>query len=175
MQTKLKLKSAIAGKIQPIISSLFLLSKDDLHAIIHNVYDMCNMVDLVVLVSFGWLLVPAMGVVYDYSTKAHNGSKRSKGSDDDAKDDTKDKNDEDDIHIDHGQTLLKYQNSYLFLMAHHLSEMSRLALLVYAGDCIVMVFHTIGYKQHQWSLVSKVFPKILYTRRESHESVTNIG
>lgn len=126
-------QSAIAGKIAPIIES-FILSIDDLHAIIRHVSAIISSVDLVVLIAFGWLLVPSMRIIYSFV----NGTT-----------DKVNKENED-----------SFEKSYLYFVTDHLSQISRLALLVYACDCLVVAIGAVGYKSE---VASDVFAKILYT------------
>eukprot|EP00571_Detonula_confervacea_P014465 CAMPEP_0172305462 /NCGR_PEP_ID=MMETSP1058-20130122/6743_1 /TAXON_ID=83371 /ORGANISM="Detonula confervacea, Strain CCMP 353" /LENGTH=386 /DNA_ID=CAMNT_0013017063 /DNA_START=77 /DNA_END=1237 /DNA_ORIENTATION=- len=129
-------QSAIAGQIAPIIES-FILSIDDLHAIIRHVSDILSAVDLAVLIAFGWLMVPFIRIIYSFINAATKSNKAS------------DKKNED-----------SFEKSYLYFVSDHLSQISRLALLVYACDCVVVAFVSVGYKAE---IVSNVFAKILYT------------
>ncbi|KAL7467592.1 hypothetical protein ACHAXS_007834 [Conticribra weissflogii] len=160
-------KSALAGKIKPIVSSLFLLSKEDFTAIVQNVGEIANGIDLAVLCALGWGLVPCLGIVYSFlyggvvgnavKSKGKKGiSLKRDGEGEECTEDCDGGGDDDDDDE-------SYHKSYLFLLSDHIAQMARLALLVYACDCIVVVFHTIGYNHKQWSAVSKVFAKILYT------------
>lgn len=129
----LKFHSTLAGKISPFLHSL-LLSRDDLHAIATNVSNMLHVIDLSVLIVLGWMLVPATAAVYSFAQSVNGGGKvvqseRKKGGDDlDGEEDAEE-----------GDGTTKYQRSYVCLLADHLSQMARLALLVYACDCIVSI------------------------------------
>lgn len=134
--------SVLAGKILPIIES-FVLSSDDLHAIIEQVSAILSAVDLAVLFAFGWLLVPYARVVYSFVTRGEDSAKKKKGDD-------KEENDEG-----------GFEGSKVYIVSDHLSQIARLAMLVYACDCVVVAFEAVGYKA---DVASKVFTKILFTR-----------
>ena len=133
--------SVLAGKILPIIES-FVLSRDDVHAIIEQVSAILSAVDLAVLFAFGWLLVPYARVVYSFVTRGEDSAKK--------KLDYKEENDEG-----------GFEGSKLYIISDHLSQIARLAMLVYACDCVVVAFEAVGYKA---DVASKVFSKILFTR-----------
>ncbi|KAL7544108.1 hypothetical protein ACHAXR_013586 [Thalassiosira sp. AJA248-18] len=135
--------SALAGHIEPVIESL-ILSTDDLHKIVQHVSAILSSVDLAVLFVFGWLLVPCMRIIYSFVNPAT------------IKDKTlADKEDESEEGEDTG-----FERSYLFYAMDLLSQISRLALLVYTCDIAVVAFEAVGYKAE---VASKVFAKILYT------------
>ena len=133
--------SVLAGKVLPIIES-FVLSRDDVHAIIEQVSAILSVVDLAVLFAFGWLLVPYARVVYSFVTRGEDSAKK--------KLDYKEENDEG-----------GFEGSKLYIISDHLSQIARLAMLVYACDCVVVAFEAVGYKA---DVASKVFTKILFTR-----------
>ena len=114
-------QSALAGQIEPIIES-FLLSADDLHNIIEHVSAILSAVDLAVLFVFGWLLVPYTRVVYNFINVKSTGV---------AKDDRKDEGKEENV----------FENSYVFFVVDHIGQIAKLALLVYACDCVVRITH----------------------------------
>ncbi|KAL9185830.1 hypothetical protein ACHAXT_003607 [Thalassiosira profunda] len=122
-------QSALAGHIAPIVESL-VLSVDDVHAIVQHVSAILSFVDLAVLFSFGWLLVPLARVMHSFVTSSV--ANKDKG----------------------------FESSYAFIVADHLGQIARLALLVYACDVFVVAFEAVGYKAE---IASKVFAKILYT------------
>ena len=55
----------------------------------------------------------------------------------------------------------EFETSFLFFIVDHCSQVARLAVLVYACDCVVIALEAVGY---QVQYASKVFAKILYTR-----------
>lgn len=119
-------QSALAGHIVPIIES-FILSKDDLHAIVQHVSAILSLVDLAVLFAFGWLLVPYVRIIYSV-LYAGNSKKHLKKKEDENKDEEEEEEEE-------GEN--SFERSYVFLVSDHLSQIARLALLVYACDCVV--------------------------------------
>ena len=122
----------LAGQIEPIISN-FILSRDEVHSIIKQVSAILSVIDLAILFAFGWLLVPYARIIYSFvHTK------------------TKGDTDED-----------SFENTYIFFAVDLLKQIARLALLVYACDCVVVALAAVGYKTE---VVSKVFAKIIYTR-----------
>ena len=133
--------SVLAGKIVPIIES-FVLSRDDVHAIIEQVSSILSAVDLAVLFAFGWLLVPYARAVYSFVTRGEDSAKK--------KGDDKEENDGG-----------GFEGSKVYIVSDHLSQIARLAMLVYACDCVVVAFEAVGYKA---DVASKVFTKILFTR-----------
>jgi len=132
----------LAGQIEPIISN-FILSRDEVHSIIEQVSAILSVIDLAVLFAFGWLLVPYTRMIYSFvNTKTKGDSKKSNNKNDD--------NDEE-----------NFENTYIFFAVDLFKQIARLALLVYACDCVVVALAAIGYKTE---IVSKVFAKIIYTR-----------
>jgi hypothetical protein len=121
--------TTLAGKIQPLLSSL-LLSTEEIHVIFNNVSSAIQLVDLIVLCALGWMVVPALGavyaVVYPFVEEKKKSVMKTMGTFDD---DESEDGDED--------GLTPYQRSYVYLFADHLSQMAKLGLLVYACDCIV--------------------------------------
>lgn len=136
-------QSALVGQIAPIIEG-FILSKDDVHAIIQHISAVFSFVDLVVLFVLGWLLVPYAHIIRSFfkgATKKDNATTKRKmdGKEEDGG---------------------SFENSKTFFVVDHLSQIARLALLVYACDCVVVAFEAVGYKAE---LASKIFAKCLYT------------
>lgn len=147
-------KSTLAGKIKPIVSTVFQLSKEDFTAIAQNVGEIASGIDLAVLCALGWGLVPFVGVVYSFcysgligtSVKLNGKNGISSKSDVDGDGDGDEDSDDDE----------SYHKSYSFLFSDHIAQMARLALLVYACDCIVSsmlcfiailyFFHSIHFK-----------------------------
>lgn len=136
---------ALAGQIAPIVESL-MLSRDEIHKVIQQVTDVLSAVDLAVLFAFGWLLVPYTRIIYDFvNTKTVVPTKEEK----DTTDTSTEENEEN-----------HFESTYLFFVVDHLKQIARLALLVYACDCVVVAVEAVGYKA---DIASKVFAKILYT------------
>jgi len=113
-------QSALVGQIAPIIEG-FILSKDDVHAIIQHISAVFSFVDLVVLFVLGWLLVPYAHIIRSFfkgATKKDNATTKRKmdGKEEDGG---------------------SFENSKTFFVVDHLSQIARLALLVYACDCVV--------------------------------------
>jgi hypothetical protein len=107
-------------------------------------------VDLLVLFVFGWLLVPYTRIIYPFfriKTKTKEGCSSEKKCDDDEAERRIEKN--------------EFETSFLFFIVDHCSQVARLAVLVYACDCVVIALEAVGY---QVQYASKVFAKILYTR-----------
>ena len=149
--------SALAGKISSIFQ-VFVLSRDDIEKIYANIYEVVHPVDLIVLFAIGWLFVPAVGVVYAVlNTAAVKGKNKIKR----ATSRTESFNEED----EHDGS---YQNSYTYQLAVHVSQMAKLALLVYFCDIVVVALHTIGYKAEEWGNVSNLFAKVIYTAWIAH-------
>ncbi|KAL7500393.1 hypothetical protein ACHAWT_008147 [Skeletonema menzelii] len=148
--------SALAGKISSICQ-VFVLSQDDIHQILSNVYEVIHRstFDLVVLFALGWLFVPAMGVVYDVLDDGKDKIKRVASRAELRKNassvEIDDKNDG------------SYENSYIYQFAVHISQAAKLALLVYLCDIVVVALHTVGYNAEGWGNVSTLFAKVLYT------------
>ena len=130
----------LAGQIEPIISN-FILSRDEVHSIIEQVSAILSVIDLAVLFAFGWLLVPYARMIYSFVHTKTKGESIKKDNKND--DDTED-----------------FENTYIFFVVDLLRQIARLALLVYACDCLVVALSAIGYKTE---IVSKVFAKIIYT------------
>ena len=134
----------LAGQIEPIVSN-FILSRDEVHSIIEQVSAILSVIDLAVLFAFGWLLVPYTRMIYSFvHTKTKGDSKEKDNKNDDTD------NDEE-----------NFENTYIFFAVDLLKQIARLALLVYACDCVVVAHAAVGYKTE---VVSKVFAKIIYTR-----------
>jgi len=132
-------QSALAGQIAPIIRSLN-LSRNDLLAIVEHLSGILCALDLIVLFGLGWLLVPYTRIVHsffnakimknrveapDAEDKAVNGALLSPR--------TSGKMNEESIDGDRN----RFEKTYLFFAVDSLSQIARLALLVYACDCLV--------------------------------------
>lgn len=142
--------SALAGQIAPIINSLR-LSREDLQTIVQHVSSTLSVVDLLVLFVFGWLLVPYTRIIYPFFRM---GIKSTKGSDSEKEEGEEGKRSAKDGNVE-------FESSIVYFIFRHLSEIARLAVLVYACDCLVIALEAVGY---QVEYASKVFAKILYTR-----------
>lgn len=53
-------------------------------------------------------------------------------------------------------------NSYAYQIASHISQVAKLAILVYIFDCIVVILSTLGFSFKTLTTLSKGFAKILY-------------
>lgn len=53
-------------------------------------------------------------------------------------------------------------DGYVYQIASHISQASKLAILVYFFDCIVVILSTLGFSFHSLTTMSKGFAKILY-------------
>jgi hypothetical protein len=126
--------TTLAGKILPLLSSLF-LSTDEIQSVIKNVSSAIQVLDLLILVSTGWLLVPAVGIVYNFVYPFIQEEKervlKRMGTTFASADDSDDEEDDDQ------HQLSPYDRSYMKLIAQMLSQVARLSLLVYACDCFV--------------------------------------
>jgi small-conductance mechanosensitive channel len=151
--------SALAGKINSTFRALFVLSKDDIDAILTNVCEAIHVIDLIVLCAIGWLCVPTVGVVYAFLDKAAEKGKKkikrvastitSRRADSTTRLDSEEDDD-------------SYENSYTYQMAVLVSQMAKLALLVYLCDIAVVGMHSIGYDAADLRRMSTLFTKILY-------------
>lgn len=133
-------QSILAGHIAPFIES-FMLSKDDLRAIVQNVSAILSVVDLAVLFVFGWLLVPYVRIIYNFIYTGHHIPKE-KSLDKKEVSEEDEEDDEGDI----------FDRSYVFFISDHLSQIAKLALLVYACDC--------GVSETSFFFIMKYFNKI---------------
>lgn len=123
--------TTLVGKIQPLLS-FFILSTEEVHGVIKHVSSSIQLIDVIVLLSLGWLLVPTIGVVYNLlypyvKEKKKNMMKKIGTFDDDTVDSEDDER-------------TPYQRSYLFLVVNAMSQLAMLSLLVYACDCFVSNF-----------------------------------
>lgn len=122
----------LAGQIAPVLESLF-LSRDDFRTVFHHVYAILHAKDLAVLVAFGWLLVPSARMVYERSF-ANNAdaaaTKRSKSLDKGGGEEN--------------EEIGGYEGSWFSFAVDSLSQMFRLAMLVYACDCVVSAALLLG-------------------------------
>jgi len=147
-------QSALVGQIAPLLDSL-ILSREDLESIVQHVSSTLSAVDLLVLFVFGWLLVPYTRIIYPFiriktTTKTKKvGSSVTKDDDDEAESERR------------SEEKNEFETSILFFIVDHCSQVARLAVLVYACDCVVIALEAVGY---QVQYASKVFAKILYTR-----------
>lgn len=147
-------QSALVGQIAPLLDSL-ILSREDLESIVQHVSSTLSAVDLLVLFVFGWLLVPYTRIIYPFirrktTTKTKKvGSSVKKDDDDEAESERR------------SEEKNEFETSILFFIVDHCSQVARLAVLVYACDCVVIALEAVGY---QVQYASKVFAKILYTR-----------
>jgi small-conductance mechanosensitive channel len=55
-----------------------------------------------------------------------------------------------------------YETSYFMLIADHVSQAARIALVVYAVDCAVVVLGTLGFTFAHVKPVTQVFAKVIY-------------
>lgn len=61
-----------------------------------------------------------------------------------------------------------YNESYLYQFASHISQAARIALVVYAVDCVAVVLNTLGFTFVHVGHVSQAFAKIIYIAWASH-------
>lgn len=146
--------SALAGKISSIFQ-VSGLSRDDIHQILANVYQIIHAFDLIVLLMFGWLFVPALGVVYAVLHVGKGKIKRAASRNDLKKNES--------VVGQQDETNCGYESSYIYQFAVHVSQMAKLAILVYLCDIVVVALHTIGYTAEKGGNISNLFAKILYT------------
>lgn len=147
--------SALAGKISSICQ-VSGLSRDEIHQILSNVYQVIHAFDLIVLLTFGWLFVPAMGVVYAVLNEGKGKIKRVASRNELKKNASSVVGQQD-------ENSCGYESSYIYQFAVHVSQMAKLAILVYICDIVVVALHTIGYTAEGWGNISNLFAKILYT------------
>ena len=152
--------SALAGKISSICQ-VFVLSQDDIHQILINVYKVIHAFDLIVLFALGWLCVPAMRVVYEILDDGKDKIKRVASRE-------LRKNTSSSVEMQDDKHDGSYENSYMYQFAVHVSQMAKIALLVYLCDIVVVALHTIGYDAENWGNVSTLFAKVLYTSWAAH-------
>ena len=103
------------------------------------------MVDLLVLFIFGWLFVPYTRIIYTFLRFGIKSNKECGSEKKDDGDDVVDK---------------KFETSILYFIVDHLSQVARLAVLVYACDCVVIALEAVDIHVEY---ASNVFAKILYT------------
>ena len=130
-------QSLLAGQIFPVIHAVS-QSSCDLHSIVQHVSSILSVVDIGVLITLGWLLVPFLEIVIRVATNKVplvSSDERKRGS-------TGRKTEEE-----------GFERSYLFILIDHLSQSARLALLVYTFDCVVSTM----------SVQSSVFPHLANT------------
>jgi hypothetical protein len=112
------------------------LSADEIRSVVKNVSSAIQVLDLLILVSAGWLLVPAVGIMYNFAHPYIKDEKervlKRMGTTFSSADDSDDEEEEDEQ-----QQLSPYELSYMKLIAQMLSQVARLSLLVYACDCFV--------------------------------------
>ncbi len=150
--------SALAGKINSTFRALFVLSKDDVDAMLVNIYEAIHVIDLIVLCAIGWLFVPTVGVVYAFLDKAAEKGKKKIKRVASTITSRKDSSTSLDSEEDDGS----YENSYTYQFAVLVSQMAKLALLVYLCDIAVVGMHSIGYDAADLRRMSTLFTKILY-------------
>ena len=153
--------SHLAGKINSTFQAFALLSREDIQNIFANVYEAIHAIDSICLCSIGWLFVPAMGFVYSVLNKAAEKGKKeikrvtSRAGEPKSMDSDSDREEEEESDD-------SYENSYMYHFAVIVSQIAKLALLVYLGDIFVVAMHTIGYSAEQWRAMANVFAKILF-------------
>ena len=135
-------RAPLAGHFEQIIES-FLLSRDDFHSAVENVSAFLSAVDLAILITFGWLLVPYTRIIYSFII-VKRGNKKDDDDNKTMKGEETGREEKENKNI--------FENSYVFLVVDHLSQIARLALLVYACDCVVSLFTTYMYIIHSMSM-----------------------
>lgn len=146
-------QSALVGRFAPIFDSL-VLSREDVASIVQHVSSILSAVDILVLFVFGWLLVPYTRIIYSFLFRVRTKPNKECGSDSE-----KPGGEEGTRSQKNGYN--EFENSVLYFIIDHLSQIARLAVLVYVCDCLVIALEALGY---QVEYASKVFAKILYTR-----------
>lgn len=131
-------RAPLVGHFEQIIES-FLLSRDDFHNAVENVSAFLSAVDLAILITFGWLLVPYARIIYSFII-VKGGNKKEDDDNKTMKGEETGREEKENKNI--------FENSYVFLVVDHLSQIARLALLVYACDCVVSFFTTYIYVYH---------------------------
>ena len=131
-------RAQLVGNFEQIIER-FLLSSDDFHNAVENVSAFLSAVDLAILITFGWLLVPYARIIYSFII-VKGGNKKEDDDNKTMKGEETGREEKENKNI--------FENSYVFLVVDHLSQIARLALLVYACDCVVSFFTTYIYVYH---------------------------
>ena len=146
-------QSALVGRFAPIFDSL-VLSREDVASIVQHVSSILSAVDILVLFVFGWLLVPYTRIIYPFLFRVRTKPNKDCGSD-------SEKTGDEEGTRSQKNGYNEFENSVLYFIIDHLSQIARLAVLVYVCDCLVIALEALGY---QVEYASKVFAKILYTR-----------
>jgi small-conductance mechanosensitive channel len=167
------------GQILPVLRKLA-PSNHDVHAIWTLLRGTVHPVDLLVLTMLGWGTVPMFGVIYYYCFRrrprkfslkrmglstASSFSKEEEQRQQVAAEEDSDE-DDDGVLLSSIFTSDDFLSSYMFHVADHVSQASRLAILVYLVDCLAVLLAGLGFSSpalhHPNTNLSTCFAKILY-------------
>jgi small-conductance mechanosensitive channel len=129
--------SALAGKIFPSLSKLF-ISPKTARKIFKQIQKVQEPGDWIFIFLLGWVTIPA--VKYPYEKMVIGSSKQ-----DTAK----------------TEAIRPFQETFVYHFADHLSQAGKLAALVYGLDCIAIALETIGFSQV--TMFSPYLAKAIYT------------
>jgi small-conductance mechanosensitive channel len=171
------------GQILPVLRKLA-PSNHDVRAIWTLLRGTVHPVDLLVLTMLGWGTVPLFGVIYYYCFRRKRrrrsafplkrmgiATASSFSKDEQLRDvvgvDSEDSDDSDaGVLLSSIFTSEDFLSSYMFHVADHVSQASRLAILVYLVDCLAVLLSGLGFSSpalhHPNTNLSTCFAKILY-------------
>lgn len=172
------------GQILPVLRKLA-PSNHDVRAIWTLLRATVHPVDLLVLTMLGWGTVPLFGVIYYYCFRrrprnrfhlkrmglstASSFSKEEQQQQQQGvaeEDCCNDDEDDDGVLLSSIFTSDDFLSSYMFHVADHVSQASRLAILVYLVDCLAVLLSGLGFSSpalhHPNTNLSTCFAKILY-------------
>jgi len=152
------MKSAVAGKILPLATRLWTIKAKhkDIATAIHK---LASPSELILLILLGWTTVPILQYPYNKFIIGSSPRSLSKLSTDDSTDAITDLEEKKKTSST-PTTTSEFQHSLLFLIADHISRASKVAVLVYAIDCIAVTLKTLGFNVKNYS---QIIAKVIYT------------
>lgn len=141
-----KFKSAVAGKMMPLVRS-FIITPDKLRAARSAISATADVSDLLILVTLGWAMTPLVKYpLLSMKNKKENYNKENST----------------DI-IARGKRQ-DYSESFIFQITDHIGQAARIALMVCLLDCIGAILPVLGFNLQLWNEATvNILAQVLYT------------
>lgn len=155
-------QSAFAGKIFPILSKL-VIGPEKVKHILASLRAAASFGDLFFIICLGWATLPIMTFFYEkialnkmptHSADSKYGTKSSSIK-------TKDNSDNSVTNESSSSQLpVIFKNTLLFHVTDHISQAGKIAVLVYAVDCLAIIIKGMGFNVKNYS---QIIAKLIYT------------
>ena len=149
-EEQLRQQSTIAGQIRPMLQK-FKVDKDQMAGIVEGIKSVAQIGDITLLIVVGWVLLPLMKLWYDRLMSNTTNLVAASTSGDISEE------------ADGTLTYKPFEKRKIYHFFKVLSEMARLAMLVYVADLIKIFLVGAGFEIPQSSQLTHVFAYSVYT------------